>query len=140
MTIEERLERLERALLGAAPSSADRSTSDIKFKSVEAERLIVRDENGVPRVMVCVTEGGPSLSLCGKDAEFRAGLALTHNMVGLGLKDEKGTFRAAFTGTDDDAAMLLETAIINGLRIADYHVEKQDIEDIFMEIGAREVS
>jgi ABC-2 type transport system ATP-binding protein len=47
---------------------------------------------------------------------------------------------ADFEGTDEDAAALLEDLIAAGIPVADFHVEKRSIEDIFMKIGAREVS
>ena len=77
MTIEERLEKLERenrrvrigsALIGGAvvlvllligmvlkgAKRTDYSTSDFRFKSVEAEQFTVRDENGKPRATLGV--------------------------------------------------------------------------------------
>jgi len=51
-----------------------------------------------------------------------------------------GEFEAAFAGTDQDAAALIAEIVAAGLPLADFHVEKENIEDIFMRIGAREVS
>jgi ABC-2 type transport system ATP-binding protein len=47
---------------------------------------------------------------------------------------------ADFAGTDEDAAALLEDLISAGIPVSDFHVEKQSIEDIFMKIGARDIS
>lgn len=47
---------------------------------------------------------------------------------------------ADFDGTDENAAALLEELISTGIPVADFHVEEQSIEDIFVKIGAREIS
>jgi len=48
--------------------------------------------------------------------------------------------RAAFTGDDAAAAALLAALIAAGVEVASFHVEQEDIEDIFLKVGAREVS
>ena len=48
--------------------------------------------------------------------------------------------RARFSGDDCAAAALLATLMAAGIEVASFHIEKEDIEDIFLKIGAREVS
>lgn len=51
-----------------------------------------------------------------------------------------GTWTANFSGKDEDAAELLRKLIASEIPVADFHVKKQGLEDIFMQIGARETS
>ena len=54
--------------------------------------------------------------------------------------EPSGEWTAKFSGGDSEAAKLLATLLSAGIAVADFHVDKEDIEDIFMKIGAREVS
>jgi len=65
-----------------------------------------------------------------------SGSALTDHVH----REPSGEVRAAFRGDDAEAAALLAQLVGAGVRVAGFHVEKEDIEDIFMKIGAREVS
>ena len=61
---------------------------------------------------------------------------LIHN-----LREElPGRFRGIFNGVDLEAAQLLNDLIANDLSIAEFHVEKENMEDIFLKVGAKEVS
>jgi len=51
-----------------------------------------------------------------------------------------GTFRARFKGDDAQARALLKKLVDSSIPVAGFHVEKEDIEDIFLKIGAKEVS
>ena len=51
-----------------------------------------------------------------------------------------GSARALFTGSDADAAGLLSQLMAAGVAVASFHVEKENIEDIFLRVGAKEVS
>jgi ABC-2 type transport system ATP-binding protein len=51
-----------------------------------------------------------------------------------------GSARGLFRGTDADAAKLVSQLVGAGASVSSFHVEKEDIEGIFMRIGAKEVS
>lgn len=70
---------------------------------------------------------------------LRAELAGQEMLRALEEKPE-GTFSAQFAGDDASAGALLAKLVAAGIRVADFHVEHEDIEDLFMRIGAREVS
>ena len=53
---------------------------------------------------------------------------------------EDGTLRALFSGDDEDAAGVLAALVGAGVPVASFHIEKEDIENIFLKLGAREVS
>jgi len=55
------------------------------------------------------------------------------------MKDEQ-TATALMLGSDVDAARLLGQLVAAGVAVSSFHVESEDIEDIFLKIGAREVS
>jgi len=58
-----------------------------------------------------------------------------------GVKEiSSGVWEAQFLGEANDATQLLQHLNQANLPISDFHVEKEDIEDIFFKIGAREVS
>ena len=61
---------------------------------------------------------------------------LIHNLQ----EELPGQFRAIFSGVDIEASALLHEMITNDLSIAEFHVQKENMEDIFMKIGAKEVS
>lgn len=56
------------------------------------------------------------------------------------VREEDGHFSMASTGTLDDESALLTALVSAGVRIAAFAREKEDLEDVFMRIGAREVS
>jgi ABC-2 type transport system ATP-binding protein len=51
-----------------------------------------------------------------------------------------GTARALFSGADADAAQLLSQLVGSGVPLSSFHIEKENIEDIFLRVGAKEVS
>jgi len=51
-----------------------------------------------------------------------------------------GTARALFRGADAEAAKLLSQLVSSGVPVASFHIEKENIEDIFLRVGAKEVS
>ena len=55
-------------------------------------------------------------------------------------KEEKGWWRGHFSGEDKAAAELLAALVAAGIPVVDFHVEREGLEDLFMRIGAREVS
>ena len=55
------------------------------------------------------------------------------------VKDD-GTAQALVRGDDRDLGKLLARLIGAGVEVTSFHVEKEDIEDIFLKIGAKEVS
>jgi ABC-2 type transport system ATP-binding protein len=67
--------------------------------------------------------------------------ALEESGVVREIRDDTAvTVRGQFAGGDAEAAELLAKIVAAGVPVADFHVEKEDIEDIFLKIGAREVS
>ena len=57
------------------------------------------------------------------------------------LKEEpEGPFRGDFMGSDSEAAELLAGIVSAGIAISDFHIEKDNVEDMFLAIGARQVS
>ena len=78
-----------------------------------------------------------------EDAAARAKIEKVLQESGLvkGLREESpGTFTGQFTSEDADAAELLAKLVDARVAVADFHVEKEDIEDLFLRIGAKEVS
>lgn len=74
-------------------------------------------------------------------ARARVEKALGESGLVKGLKEgPPGTFAGQFTGEDAGAAELLGKLARAGVAVADFHVEKEDIEAIFLRIGAKEVS
>ena len=51
-----------------------------------------------------------------------------------------GTFQSHFYGNDQEAVLLLKRLVHEGLAIADFHIREENVEDIFLKVGAREVS
>jgi ABC-2 type transport system ATP-binding protein len=54
--------------------------------------------------------------------------------------NEPWTFQGSYTGDDDQAHGLLSQMTANGLRVCEFHRKQDDIQDIFLKIGAREIS
>jgi ABC-2 type transport system ATP-binding protein len=77
----------------------------------------------------------------GDRAREALGKALDESGLVEGIEERPtGTFRARFKGDDAQARSLLKKLIDRDVPIAGFHVEKEDIEDIFLKIGAKEVS
>lgn len=51
-----------------------------------------------------------------------------------------GCWQAQFTGGQPEAAALLTQLVMMGLSIADFHLEQENVEDIFFKVGAKQVS
>jgi len=111
MSIEERLERLERknrrltgllaglgaaaalwVVLGAAPGTAPAPLP--YMESVAAKKFLVVDAQGKLRATLCIAEKGPGLWLYDETGAYRAGLGLNEQGAGLTLIDAKGKNRA----------------------------------------------
>jgi len=115
MTIEERLENMERELgrqkrrnrwlLGAilllaggliVPAVFEttafraRAQGAGAVKVIRAEAFIVEDENGKDRIMLNVTKDGPILALFDEKGKIRAGLGVVKTGLWLWLYDENG--------------------------------------------------
>lgn len=56
------------------------------------------------------------------------------------MEKSMGEFTAYFTGNPNQAATLLKVLVERGFPLADFHLEEENVEDIFFKIGAREVS
>jgi ABC-2 type transport system ATP-binding protein len=72
----------------------------------------------------------PALAELLAKAEFLTQVEVTDNCVA----------RTLVRGDDCDLARLLSGLISAGVEVASFHVEKEDIEDIFLKVGAKEVS
>ncbi len=124
MTIEERLEKLEKELarvnrrnhtllaviifgvvLLAAILLESRTTPEIgttrtseSISEVEdvvrARSFVVIDENGKPRIILAMTENGPKLAFFDENQKYRIGLGEAKEVLGLNLSDENGESRA----------------------------------------------
>ena len=53
---------------------------------------------------------------------------------------DDGTVRIEFTGTDDDVADLHRDLVMAGIRVKSFYEKKDNLEDIFLKVGAHEVS
>jgi ABC-2 type transport system ATP-binding protein len=60
-------------------------------------------------------------------------------LSGIEVKDNL-VAHGAFAGGGEDAARLLARLVAAGVEVADFHVEEDDIEKIFLKVGARELS
>ena len=81
-------------LVGATtPKNTDHSTSDFKFKSVEVEKLVVRDKQGETRALLVVDKDGPGLMLYDSQGETRTSLTVDEAGPKLRLLDAKGRTR-----------------------------------------------
>src|SRR5512139_446038 len=113
--VEERLERLERALLtekrrnrwllavgglaaagcvlawvvGNTTTTAQAQGS----KVIRANEFILEDQNGKTRAMFALTKDGPWLALLDENEKHRVGLTVSKTGPGLALLDENGKFR-----------------------------------------------
>jgi len=120
MTTEERLENLERelarakrrnrcllaaVLLGAGvvilaaawigtPEKALAANAAKAPTIIRANGFIVEDANGKSRIMLAMTEDGPTLSLLDENGKGRAILNVIRGVAILGLNDENGKPRA----------------------------------------------
>jgi ABC-2 type transport system ATP-binding protein len=60
-------------------------------------------------------------------------------LSGIEVRDNLAA-HGAFAGDDKAAAELLARLVAAGIEVADFHVEQDDIEKIFLKVGARELS
>ena len=51
-----------------------------------------------------------------------------------------GVYQSEFSGTKEDAAILLTKLVKENIPVAGFHIKEEDVEDIFFKIGAKEVS
>jgi hypothetical protein len=134
MTIEERLETLERGLsaakrrnrylliglvvLGIAwagtitTGCVQTQTGD---KAIRTEKIEVVDSQGRVRASLGVADGGPALAMYDEKGKPRAGLVVTEKVPGLFLYDENGKLRASLGVADDGPGLLLRD--LNGKTI-----------------------
>jgi hypothetical protein len=125
MTIEERLEKLERELSRAkfrnrwllagvglavgiglvawafGPTAALAQSTRAALTEVRANSFILEDENGKVRAMLITTKDGPRLSLLDENGKPRAGLGVSKDGPSLSLYDENGKDRAGMAMTKD---------------------------------------
>ena len=132
MTIEERLENMERELgrqkrrnrwlLGAiivllgglVAAGAFKTTVTTAqaqgagtAKLISANNFFLIDENGRPRAALFVGKDGPSLSLSDENGKTRVWLRADKDGVGLGLYDENGKNRALLVAGKDGPSLSL---------------------------------
>ncbi|MDD5222404.1 MAG: hypothetical protein PHE84_00305 [bacterium] len=84
MTIEERLEKVEKEL------TLLKKTLATAPKVIRANKFIVEDENGKVRAGMVLDEDGPRLGLFDEHGKVRVGMGLDKNGPGLGLLDANG--------------------------------------------------
>lgn len=131
MTIEERLEKMERELrrqkrhnrwLGTilvvvggliipvlfktTPLQA-RAQSGGTVKEFRANRIVLEDENGKPRATLFVSKTGPALVLSDENDKPRAVLFVGKDGPSLGLLDENGELRAGMNAVKDGPCLIL---------------------------------
>jgi hypothetical protein len=132
MTIEERLEDMERELrrvkrrnrwlLGAillvvvgliAPEVFETTAIRARSKEVEtaneirAMSFVLEDENGTVCAMLTATKDGPMLGLYDENGKTRAGLRLTKDGPDLVLLDENGKTRVMLAVLKDNSGLWL---------------------------------
>jgi len=127
MTLEERIETLERELASAkhrnrwalavgaaaivglawagawitAVPSAQAQGAGAASNVVRANAFIVEDEDGKPRAMIAATKDGPGLGMYDENGKTRAGILVTKHGPALDMYDENGKPRAAIGVTKD---------------------------------------
>jgi hypothetical protein len=121
MTVEERLENLERELakskrqnLRLAIGGAVVMTCVVIFLAawarptdVRARSFIVADENGTERAALAVDKHGPALRLLDKKGNLRVVLAVDKDGPGLDLFDEKDNLNVVLGANKDGAVLAL---------------------------------
>jgi ABC-2 type transport system ATP-binding protein len=70
--------------------------------------------------------------------EFRK--IVTQDKMVTDLKDQGGTWEFTFDGNDEAAARLLAKLVRAGVLVASFHRKTRSLEDVFMKVGAKEVS
>lgn len=84
MTIEERLEKLEREL-----SRVNQAVGGT-FNELRAYKFVLEDENGKSRAVIGVSKDGPALRLLDENGKPRVELSIWKDGPGLVLLDENG--------------------------------------------------
>jgi len=130
MTIEERLENLEKELADAKRSNrwlhtvvglvivglglawlltkaTVSATAATISKEIRANSFIVVDANGKERAVLRMDENGPRLDLADEKGNLRAELSLDKNAPGLGLYGENGENRASLAVTKNGSGLAL---------------------------------
>ena len=97
MTIEERLEKLEREL--ACTSST--------LKEIRANCFILEDEGGKPRATLRVVENRAELAMVDEKGKLRVGLVVVEDQAGFYLGDEKGELSAFLSLAEDGPGLYL---------------------------------
>ncbi len=124
MTVEERLEKVERELANVKPErwllpivaltlgglavvwTSTRATFAAQARAVHAHKFVLEDEKGQVRAELGMTEDAPWLFLSDEKGKRRALLSLTEDgLPGLFLCDEKGQSRVGLN-LDKSGAML----------------------------------
>ncbi|MCD6218084.1 hypothetical protein J7L05_09535 [bacterium] len=100
MTVEERIERLEK-MLGASSGQAD-----IKDE-IWAKKLVITDEDEVIRAMLTVVDDEPGLVIFGKDGNPRVMLTDYEGEPSLTLRDNNGEVRAKLCIFKDEPGLSL---------------------------------
>jgi hypothetical protein len=94
MTIEDRLEQLEREL------------AELR-KRVRTGQVVIEDDTGKARAILFVDNDGPRLRLYDELGKLRVALGVNKGEPGLVLHDERGEPRAWLYGLDDGAGLTL---------------------------------
>ena len=56
------------------------------------------------------------------------------------ITERDGMFAFRYAGTPDDSADLLARLVNGGVRVAAFAARKEGLEDLFLKVGARELS
>lgn len=54
--------------------------------------------------------------------------------------DEEGRYKVEFTGETEDSANLLKSLIVEGVKVSDFHCQREDLETIFLKLGHQQAS
>lgn len=65
---------------------------------------------------------------------------VSHEPLVKDLADQGGTWEFGFSGDDEAAARLLTKLVRAGVLVASFHRKTRSLEDVFMKVGAKEVS
>jgi len=101
MTIEERLEKVEKELAILKKSAASAP------KEIRASSFIAVDENGKDRAVLNVSDGVPGLILKDENGKNRIILNITKNKTGLTIYDEKSKNHIGLSVKDEGLGLAL---------------------------------
>ncbi len=116
--LEQRVEKLEKAVRELEPSgvvvlSPGRARPK---RTVEAEKFVLRDEDGKMRAMLAMTEEGAALVFGDANGEARGKLVITSEGAALVLYDANGKMPARLSITPEGATLVFDDA--NGKMLA----------------------